>query len=174
MYINLRLNMIAHIIVLLYTVIVSFKHITAFNEKIVKKLFALLAFISGMWLLLNRDTYLPFLGYAVLPKSVLKDELEPSDANIDYVLPIDEKDASSVIYWASKPSKEIKENPFVAYGDYSNAGIVKVQNGLAKIKFNCPSQYKVGAGYLLKQHIHYRILFDNGLLSPIQTKYVSC
>ena len=38
--------MIAHIIVLLYTVIIAFKHITAFNEKIVKKLFALLAFFS--------------------------------------------------------------------------------------------------------------------------------
>lgn len=174
MTLNLRLNMISHVIVLLYTIYVSFKHIISVNDKIIKKLFAYLAFISAIWLLVHRETYLPFLGYCAIPPSIFKDKLMPPDGNIEVVLDIDAKEGTRVIYWGAQSNKKIQSNPQLAYGDYSNAGITTISNGQAKIRINCPSQYKVGLGYTLKRHIHYRTIFDNGLVSPVQTKYVSC
>ena len=172
--INLRVNMIAHVFVLLYTLVFTFKNIISVNDKIVKKLFAFCTFISALWLITHRDTYLPFLGYCAVPPSIIKDVINPPDSNVDISLHIDAKDGTRVIYWGAKPNGQIQKTPQIAYGEYSNAGISIVKDGIAKIRIQCPAQYKVGPGYLLKRHIHYRLVLENGLLTPIETKYVSC
>jgi hypothetical protein len=169
-----KLEIITHVLVLLYAVYFSFKHMMADNDKIIKKMFAFFVFISCIWLISRRDTYLPFLGYAVLPPSAIKDSVVIENANVEVKVPIDAKDGTRIIFWGAKPSNEVKPNPAAAYNDYSNLGITKVLNGEAVIRFNCPSRYKVGPGYRLDRHIHYRLVLDNGLMSPIQTKKVTC
>ena len=174
MTLNLRINMISHVIILLYTILNSFKHITTVNDKVVKKIFAFCAFTSAIWLVIHRDTYLPFLGYCALPPSVIKDPVTPPNSNVDINLNTDAKDGTKVIYWGSKSNKNEQPAPKLAYGDYSNAGISSVMNGVAKLRIECPAEYKVGPGFLLKRHIHYRLVLDNGLVTPIETKKVSC
>ena len=174
MTLNLRLNMITHVIVLLYTIYISFKHIIGVNDKVFKKLFAYSAFVSAIWLVLHRETYLPFLGYCAIPPSIFKDKLTSPDANIEVVLDIDAKEGTRLIYWAAKPNNNVQNNPKLAYGDYSNAGITAVSNGQAKVRIYCPAKYKVGPGYTLNRHIHYRMIEENGLVSPVYTKNISC
>ena len=120
MTLNLRINMISHVIILLYTILNSFKHITTVNDKVVKKIFAFCAFTSAIWLVIHRDTYLPFLGYCALPPSVIKDPVTPPNSNVDINLNIDAKDGTKVIYWGSKSNKNEQPAPKLAYGDYSN------------------------------------------------------
>jgi hypothetical protein len=174
MTMSVRLDMITHSVVLLYAIYFSFKHMMTSNEKFFKKTFAFIVFISSLWLIAHRDTYLPFLGYAAIPPSVFKDTLVSSNANVEVSLPIEAKDGTRVIYWGAKSNAEIQQNPKDAYADYSNAGVTTIQDGIAKIRFHCPSQYKVGPGYTLKRHIHYRTILENGLVTPIETKYVKC
>jgi hypothetical protein len=172
---NLRIDMITHSIVLLYTVYFSFKHMVVPNEKVGKKIFAFLAFVSTIWLLAHRDTYLPFLGYAAIPPSVFKDTMMISNANVETTLDnLNVPDNTRVVFWAAKENTQTQDNPHSAYNDYSNSGITTVKNGKAVVHFYCPGRYKVGPGYTLKRHIHYRMILDNGLVTPVVTKYVTC
>jgi protocatechuate 3,4-dioxygenase beta subunit len=82
----------------------------------------------------------------------------------------------NVIYWAAEEGDKVIENPWIAYSEYSNAGVVRSdQNGNAVLRVRKPASYKVPSitGRVLAPHIHYRTCDSNGLLSRVETVYVN-
>jgi len=169
-----KLEIVTQGIVLLYAFYFSFKHMMSPNYNPCKKFFAFLVFLSSIWLISHRDTFLPFLGFTVLPPSAIKNSLTIDGANVEIELSFDVKDGTRIIFWGAKTNSITQPNPKIAYSDYTNVGITTIQNGKAILHFNCPGQYKVGPGYTLPRHIHYRLVMDSGIITPVKTKEVHC
>lgn len=168
-------HMVMMAFILLFTI--SSAAITIFSESasMTHKLVSLCAVIVATYLLLQRNTYLPFLGSMALPPTVVRDDVAPMDANVDVTLPIDGNDGEKVVYWASNPSDEIIANPWKAYGDYQNAGVAAIANGEVKMRFACPSRYNVPYGHMLRRHVHFRKQQGrSGMFGPVETVYVTC
>lgn len=130
--------------------------------------------LAGLYLLFRRNTFLPFLGHMAFPGYALKTST-PEQANLKIKVRA-HKDAIKVVYWGAKPDNTIDyiPDPFTAYKGSSNVGVVNVDNdNTATLYFVCPQEYKVN-GHVLHKHIHYRSVFDNGMLSPVQTVFVEC
>lgn len=126
----------------------------------------------------RRDTYLPFLGYAAFPPSLIpKEDVAPKGATQSIELPFDEsvKDGTIVVYWGALPLNEVSDSPEQAYDSFVNSGTAVVRNGTAKITFQCPGEYNIPSGRKLKRHLHYRLCCAKyGMLGPVQTVYVRC
>lgn len=126
--------------------------------------------LSALYLMFNRDTYLPFLGDAVYPCGTLNEKI-PNDHTHEVTIKVPPN--SNVVYWASEPENQeldIIPNPWDAYQKYENSGVVIADNqGNAVIKFRIPKQYKIPSGRLLKPHVHYRFCKSPGMLSKIYT-----
>lgn len=128
--------------------------------------------LSAVFHILSRNFYLPFLGDAVFPCDSMTYK-EPQNA--DKQVKIETLPNANVIYWAAEEHKKVMSNPWIAYAEYSNAGVVKSDvNGVATLKFRSPSSYKVGLGgwRTLAPHIHYRVCSYPGMLSEVKTIYV--
>jgi len=122
----------------------------------------------------GRDFYLPFLGLSVYPCGSLAQKI-PSNA--DKSITVQVPPNVNVIYWASEPSNPEMQpisNPWDAYANYDNSGVVRSDaNGMAILHVRSPSSYKVGLfNTTLKLHIHYRICQHPGMLSEIKTVYL--
>lgn len=182
MYI-LFISRILLIITALNYVLIKLLNINLFsfikNSDILLFLHLIMAIVV-IYYLFNRDFYLPFLGETVIP---IKDinNIARSDDILNFKiqnLPPNKR----MIYWASKSSNEVIENPIEAYKGYTNSGITKTDsNGNASIEISCPSDYYVksfgmGTGKKIRQHIHYRIESDKfpGMFSSVKTHYVKC
>lgn len=132
----------------------------------------LLAVAAIAFLALDRDSYLPFLGECVLPTSLLAAKT-PQDASFTVSVHA-APGATHIMYWASESGAGIAPNPYDAYGNYSNAGIVKTApSGLTILPVRCPQQYKV-RGKTLPRHVHYRSIFKSGVAGPVQTTQITC
>ena len=137
---------------------------------------AVIIILCAIYIAVNRNTYLPFLGYAAVPPSMFLNTFQPTEATEELMLTLDVPDGTKVVYWAANNSKTdiIQINPTIAYANYNNSGISTVMDKKAIIRFNCPDKYKAGA-MTISKHIHYRLVFPNSpLMSPVYTKYVSC
>jgi uncharacterized membrane protein YuzA (DUF378 family) len=180
---ELRLAFYARIILIigglnyLYMGIVSNDGFLSLNlsKNVINALYIIIG-ISALYLFMNRDYYLPFLGETVIPTIV------PIDKNNKNIITTTIKNLppkSSIIYWAAKSNKDISliEDPYTAYADYANSGIsIANDNGEAKIEYECPVQYKVGMFKKeLDRHIHYRYMNTEfpGFLSPVKTLYLN-
>jgi len=120
----------------------------------------------------NRDSYLPFLGEAAFPPSVLA-VAAPSDAafTVNVTVPVG---ATHVVYWASESGAGVAPSPWDAYGNYKNAGVVVAgSTGAATLAVRCPGQYRV-RGNALPRHVHYRGVYPSGILGAVQTKEIEC
>jgi hypothetical protein len=127
------------------------------------------------WLLTRRDTYLPFLGAAAIPSTLLKDRVVPADANVEAIIDVDAADGSRVLYWGARASSIVESNPWRAYDDYSNAGVATVVDKKAVIVFNCPGEYEVRMRGKLDRHVHFRVASSApGIIGPVQTAFVKC
>ena len=143
------------------------------NPAIIRAVYIVIGLIA-IYLIFFVDyhTFLPFLDKTVLPPSVLLLSERP-DTNVN--IEINAGNASKVVYWAAHADKGVVEkDPWVAYGEYENIGIAAVENGKALLKLKCPTAYKVpkhmGLGNKqLPKHLHYRLVYDNGVLSEIKT-----
>lgn len=120
----------------------------------------------------DRDTHLPFLGTAHLPSTLLKDPWHNVDADITTRVKVSDG-AKGVAFWSALPYDGIQETPMKGYGDYSNAGFALAENGMATIRVKCPGRYIV-RGKTLPKHIHWREVFENGLLGPVKKKDIVC
>jgi len=174
---ELKLRMVSVAIVLLFTIFVTIRMQMSAGISILLRIS--IAVVTGMaiGLLIQRDTYLPFLGYAVFPPAAIVSERIPDKADLETQVTVDAPNGARVIYWgAEKEAGAVVPNPWDAYGGYSNTGVAIVREGVAKLRFQCPTQYKVGAmGTVLKRHLHYRVCCAvSGMLGPVQTKYVTC
>ena len=173
--------MMSIIIILVFSVVYSLLILFSMNIYATIKLLSVLVFIAAIYIGINRNTYLPFLGHTAIPPSIFFQEKVPQGSNVSYVLSFanDVQDGAYVLYWGalSKDHSTTRPNPIDAYGDYSNTGIVRVKDKKATLFFNCPDKYAVGSVMpkTLNRHIHYRIIKPNDpIMSPVYTAYVTC
>lgn len=170
-----KLFMISKFLVLDYVLFVALITLLRPMEKMWMKVLALIVLIPAGWLMFQRDTYLPFLGKAALPASVIVDDRVPEQANTELQLQINAPDGTKLIYWGAEPNANVVSNPWDAYNKYTNTGVATVRNGAVTIKFKCPAEYKIPIGKKLKRHIHYRLCCEkNAMMGPIETVYVNC
>jgi hypothetical protein len=136
----------------------------------IKRVFLLLVGASALYLLFapNVRTFLPFLGKTVFPPSLLLLS-EQADTNVTVV--VNAPGAVKVAYWAAHADEGMVEsNPFDAYDNYENIGVAAVSNDKATLKLKCPTEYKVKKGMIkLPRHVHYRLIYDNGVISEVLT-----
>jgi len=144
------------------------------NTSILLKVISVFVFVYVIYLGSYRNTYLPFLGPTVLPASLLKDTVENPQANVHAKLFVDMPDNTKVIYWAAQPSKVVFKTPFEAYNDFANVGIANIKNKQATLHVQCPSSYIVPGGKQLTPHVHYRVVYPNGILGSVKTLFVQC
>lgn len=131
---------------------------------------------SVLYYMFNRNFYLPFLGWSVYPCGSLAEKVPlKADTSISVKVPPN----VNVIYWASEPTELQKmeepiDNPWDAYANYENSGVVKADaSGNAILRFRTPSSYNVGLmNKTLKRHVHYRVCKHPGMLSDIKTVFV--
>lgn len=136
------------------------------------RLVVVIGLVGAVYLGMNRDFYMPFLGPSVVPTSLLKVGTPP-DATV--AVSIDApKNATHVMYWAATPATMPLDNPMAAYRGFKNAGVVEVAGGRATLRVACPGTYRVGWGRMLPRHLHYRYIFANGITSSVKTASVTC
>ena len=134
------------------------------------------ALAAIIFLVVDRTMYLPFLGECVFPTTLLVPQT-PRDATFMLKVKVD-AGASHVVYWAAESGSGLVSNPYDAYGNFTNAGVVLASvTGDAVLPVRCPSQYKVpglSGGRTLPRHVHYRALYTSGIAGPVQTAQVTC
>jgi hypothetical protein len=137
----------------------------------IKRVFLLIVGASALYLLFvpNVRTFLPFLGRTVFPPSLILLS-EQSGTNTRVI--VNAPGATKVAYWAAHEDKGVVESdPMKAYNSYENIGVAAVLNGKATLKLKCPTEYKVKKGMIkLPKHVHYRLVYDNGVISEVFTK----
>jgi uncharacterized membrane protein YuzA (DUF378 family) len=139
------------------------------------KIIYILVGVSAVYLLMDRNTYLPFLNDTVLPCYNLEEQVPPK---FDTLATVKVPANTKVIYWAALPDdgKGLK-GPEEAYGDYSNSGItISSEQGEAVLRIQTPQPYKVNKfGFFpktLEPHVHYRFCRPNGMMSEVKTHYI--
>jgi hypothetical protein len=174
------LTMTAQVIVLFFALYFAMGSVLTNMIQVRYRVISFVVLLCILWLGLHRDTYLPFLGSAAFPASLVLSERVPDNANIQVIVPMPGvADGTKLLYWGAQPEskeKAVAENPWTAYSDYTNAGVTTVREGMATIRFNCPGRYKVPLGIVpLKRHLHYRLCCEkNTLLGPVRTLWVKC
>lgn len=145
----------------------------AFNKRasIHKIIYALFA-ISGIILAIDRTTWLPFLGDAVMPSSLVPLKTNAGDTSVE----VHVEPGAKVAYWAAKKPKGTDQVPLVqtAYDDFSNSGVVVANDlGVATLSFDKGTDYVVPSGKHISSHVHYRE-FDSklGIAKPVQSVFV--
>ena len=170
--------MVAISLLLLYSIISSVYILLNDNYNIFLRIFVIFIIATAIVLIMKKETFLPFLGLAHVPNTLIAEERIPNGANISYSIDMnDYEDGTKIIYWAANKTDKIIEDPYEAYKNYNNVGVAKVKNGKAEIRIFCPDKYKVKKLFnqLLERHFHYRIVFkDTGFLSPVMTVKVDC
>ena len=130
--------------------------------------------ISAFSVMLDRDTYLPFLGPMVAPCSVLQNK-EPPGATKDVKVVVTPN--TKVIYWAAEPANEklkTLQSWKDAYLEYENAGVTTSNGeGVAVLKVRDPQAYKVPFMGKLEPHVHYRICNEAGWMGRIHTVFLN-
>jgi hypothetical protein len=147
---------------------------TICKHKVICFVMGLLVAASLILLVVNRNFYLPFLGWTVYPCGSLAEKI-PTDANTEVIVQVQPN--VNVIYWASEPSDintQPVSNPWDAYANYENSGVVRADaSGRAVLRVRKPSSYNVGVmNRTLKAHIHYRVCGHPGMLGEVKTAYV--
>jgi uncharacterized membrane protein YuzA (DUF378 family) len=117
-----------------------------------------------------RDSYLPFLGPAVFPCSLLKEQTpEGADTEVRVLL----KPGAKVMYWATEPAnKDLQtiQDWRKAYLSFRNAGVAEADdNGYVVMRVRKPQPYTVPMKGQLTPHIHYRVCMNNGFVGPVHT-----
>ena len=165
-------------IILLYSIISSLYILFNDNYNVFIRILAIFIIAAAVILIMKKDTFLPFLGLAHLPNTLIADEKIPKGANLSYTIDMNEyEDGTIIIYWAANKTDKIIEDPYEAYKNYNNVGVSKVKNGRAEVRIFCPDRYKVKKVFnqLLERHFHYRSVYkDTGFLSPVMTVKVDC
>jgi hypothetical protein len=135
--------------------------------------------LSGLYVLTERDFYLPFLGDAVFPDGLLQPQMTPMSANMQHVLkglpPL-----TKVMYWAAEPCEVtetcgLERMPWESYNDFTNAGTtMSDKNGDAAISIRGkPQSYNVPyKSEVIMPHVHYRFRKNNGMYSKVFTNYI--
>lgn len=170
--------MVTITLILLYSIISSVYILFNDDYNIVLRIFVIFIIAAAVIMIMKKETFLPFLGLAHLPNTLIAEEKLPKGANLSYSIDMKEyEDGTIIIYWAANKTDKIIEDPYEAYKNYNNVGVSKVKDGKAEVRIFCPDKYKVKKVFnqLLERHFHYRIVYkDTGFLSPVMTVKVDC
>lgn len=176
------LHLAAIIFVALYTLVTVYNGLMysdLLGNMFLNKLCMVISLIAIIYLMMNRDTYLPFLGPTVMPPSAFSEyQQEKFDKKITINVPKDQSEAAiKVIYWAAEPGEE-KMSPREAYKNFTNYGVSLIKDNKADAFIRCPSSYNVNRFGHMKQlpkHLHYRIIYNSGIISRVNTiKLTDC
>lgn len=125
---------------------------------------------AALYVMFDRDTYLPFLGPTHVPCSALEPRT-PTGATRAVIVHVPPR--AKVLYWAAEPAMEgLKTLPSWkgAYLGYENTGVtVADASGQAVLRVRTPQPYQVPIKGLLEPHIHYRVCEDSGWLGRVMT-----
>jgi uncharacterized membrane protein YuzA (DUF378 family) len=126
--------------------------------------------LCALYVMMKRETYLPFLGETVIPCSVLKIQ---TPEHADTVVPVHGLEPEArVLYWASEPATDglTRINDWrKAYLTFANAGVAVVDaDGHVELKIRRPQPYTVPIKGRLEAHVHWRVCGPNGFLGPVQ------
>ena len=131
-------------------------------------IFAAAAIAALVFLVFDRNSYLPFLGPTVAPIAAL-DPSYPANASLKIVVR-PPPGAVRVLYWAAEIDAP---RPQPAYGDVvANSGLASVSpcGRKAVLRIAPPGQYAVGwRGTVLPRHVHWRAVFPSGILGEVMT-----
>jgi len=170
--------MITITLILLYSILSSVYILFNDDYNIFIRIFVIFIIAAAIMMIMKKETFLPFLGLAHLPNTLIAEEKIPKGANLSYSIDMKEyEDGTIIIYWAANKTDKIIEDPYEAYKNYNNVGVSKVKEGKAEVRIFCPDKYKVKKVFnqLLERHFHYRIVYkDTGFLSPVMTVKVDC
>jgi len=172
-------NSILLIIILVATIILCFYNLFSSKTLLFFKFISLLMVFIIIYLFTVKEIFLPFLGSAAYPPSLIPGAMHPPNTNFTVELNFNYPDGTKVIYWAAESNaqepNEVYNNPQEAYGSFKNSGVAIINNGKTLLHLNCPDKYKIPTGRTLKKHIHYRIAFPNNpILSSVKTMYINC
>lgn len=141
-----------------------------FGKGLISDLIYILVGLSAIFIMCDRDTYLPFLGPMVLPCSVLQDKTPPGATKEVKIIV---KPNTKVLYWAAEPANDTLKNVKSwkeAYQRYDNAGVATAnQEGVVILKVRPPQGYMVPIRGELGAHIHYRLCNEDGWMTRIHT-----
>jgi uncharacterized membrane protein YuzA (DUF378 family) len=130
----------------------------------------LLVGVAALYVMVDRDTYLPFLGPTHVPCSALEPR-SPKGADREIVVQV--APLAKVLYWASEPNTEgLKNIPSWkgAYLGYENTGVaVADASGRVVLRVRAPQPYRVPIRGLLEPHVHYRVCEESGWLGRVMT-----
>lgn len=134
------------------------------------KLFCIISIATTLLLILNRDTFLPFLSENFVPEIFLDLKVR-NPKSVENKIPLKIQPETKLIYWAADPGKEISKTWKKGYNKFENSGVViSDKNGNVEIPIQCPSRYIVHGYKVLPKHIHYRTYNENTqMLSRINT-----
>jgi len=175
---EIYIHMITITLILLYSILSSVYILFNDDYNIFIRIFVIFIIAAAIMMIMKKETFLPFLGLAHLPNTLIAEEKIPKGANLSYSIDMKEyEDGTIIIYWAANKTDKIIEDPYEAYKNYNNVGVSKVKEGKAEVRIFCPDKYKVKKVFnqLLERHFHYRIVYkDTGFLSPVMTVKVDC
>ena len=147
----------------------AIQYITGKNTLIANAIFLFVG-IAALFLGFARDSYLPFLGPAVLPCSLLKVQT-PEGA--DYEKRVLVKPGVKVMYWAAEPANADLQTIADwrhAYLGFRNAGVaVADEDGYVSLRVRKPQPYSVPIKGELHPNIHLRACMNNGFIGPVET-----
>lgn len=139
------------------------------NTFVVNLVFLLIG-ISALSLAFFRDSYLPFLGKAVLPCNLMNPQ---TPTNADAEVQVSVQPGSKVLYWAAEPVNhglQFVQNWKKAYQEFANAGVTIADGrGVATLRVRTPQPYTVPIWGKLAPHVHYRVCKHHGFVGPVQT-----
>jgi hypothetical protein len=147
------------------------------NNKFKKVILTLLS-IYSLYLLLNRNTYLPFLGETVLPSKLLCNNQTNNNIinnnNLIHLKINTDKNTEKIIWWAADSDNPnvVIDNPKDAYKKYNNSGVSLVYDGVSEVVLLCPKSYIAG-GRELPKHLHYRES-KKDILGDVKTINIDC
>lgn len=181
-----KVQRIAHLIAIVLLIFggLNYGALVLFGTTIVQKVigFGLVARIiyaaialSALAVMFHRDTYLPFLGPAVMPACNLLAERIPEGATVAVKARV--PPGAKVLYWAAEPSTEglDKVNDWrAAYAQFKNAGVTVADiRGHAYLKVRPPQKYTVPFKGRLDPHVHYRVCHQDGMMGRIETLFLT-
>lgn len=148
------------------------------NNSYFKKITLTLLSLYALYLLFDKNTYLPFLGQTVLPSKLLCNNLNNDNIinnnNLIHLKIKTDNDTEKIIWWAADSDNPniIIDNPKDAYKKYNNSGVSLVNNRLAEVVLLCPKSYIAG-GRELPKHLHYRES-KKDILGDVKTIKIDC
>ena len=185
------LHIMANFIVLTFIILFVVKELDTkydiinkfFPNKSYQKILFFIIGLCAIYLVVKRNTFLPFLDESVVPSSLFDEKnnndekILNNEKNMTISVEISAPKADKVIWWASNPITEKNSNELLgyekAYDEYKNSGVTKVQkDGNAYITLPCPQQYAVN-NKILQKHLHYREA-NGPMLSEVKTIYLNC